>query len=471
MRARDQVKYFFPLVLVINCILYFAFIPLANQIAPGIFITNLMAPDSPGYIDFSPSRTAFYPAFLSAVHLLFKTYDVVPILQLMIFSIAVSSLCANIRLLFNSRLISWILFGALILNPAIFKFHLQILTESLSLSIFCGVLATVARFCRTKNSSNLGWAMILASLGAGVRPSNYPLIIAVGIFILTVWRLGQINYKGVAKSLAPAPLILLLAAGLFYIKHGEFKTQSFLGHNLYGKVIVYTDETIQTQSPKSTKAMAELFAPIKSIINGNKLSPVLFNLLDPLYDIARYEELQTPSHTKLIFDDIQNRYPEITDDYLMERSTEIIKAFPALYAKDVALNFIALWQLWFITTPAEQAEIKTLLNHIDISPLYTQILLNKLKTMPTGFVLIVRFILAILFINSLIYSLFFFISPARLSNQKIFLAFTALTINGTYLLIALTQAGLARYAMSMWPGVIILALNLYLNPFKKETND
>ncbi len=63
-------------------------------------------------------------------------------------------------------LVFWILFGALILNPVIFKFHLKILTESLSLFIFCGVLATIARFCLTKNSSNLGWAMILTSLGA-----------------------------------------------------------------------------------------------------------------------------------------------------------------------------------------------------------------------------------------------------------------------------------------------------------------
>ena len=471
MRARDQIKLMLPLAILINLILYFAFIPLANAIAPGVFITDLMAPDSYGYIEFSSMRTAFYPAFLSIIHFFFKTYTVVPIFQLIIYSIAVSSLCANIRLLFNARALSWLLFGALILNPAIFKFHLQILTESLSISIFCSILAVIARYLRTKNPTLLVWSMILASLGAGIRPSNYPLIIATGILTLTCWRLRQINWKNVITALTPAPLILTLAASLFYLKHGEFKTQSFLGHNLYGKVVIFTDESVPTQSPESTKMMADLFAPIREI-NTRSISPVLFRILSPTYDYARYQALSESKHQKILSQEIQGRYNAVSDDYYLERALEIIKAKPETYTKDVVLNYLSLWLLWDLNTPAEQQDIEAIIRRPDIqNKPYAKGIIQKPHVVPTIPLYILRTLLAILMLLSIWHSIRLLIKPQSISNQQMYLSFIALTVNGTYLLIALTQAGLSRYALSMWPGIFILGLALYINPIINRNND
>ncbi len=464
-----QLKLFLPLALVLNFILYFTFIPLANTLMPGVFLAELMAPDSQGYIDFSSTRTAFYPTFLFIIHFIFKTYDIVPIFHLIIYSIAASHLCATIQSLFNRKITGWFLFIALILNPAIFKFHLQILTESLSLSILCGVLAVIAHYLKTRNPSNLIWAMVLASIGAGIRPSNYPLIIATAIFIITVWRLHQIHWKNAIVSLTPIPIFLTLAASLFYLKHGEFKTQSFLGHNLYGKVILFTDETVATQSPQSTKLTANLFKPIRDITKNIEISPVRFRLLCPTYDYSRYQALSEPSHQQALLKDINHRYTGISDTYLLERALEVIKAKPNIYAQDVLLNFLALWMLWDLNTTSEQQEIEHLISNQDIQRTpYIQAIVQKPHVVPSALLFIIRTALALLMAYTMGLSIMILFAPHRLSETMLYLAFISLSIHGTYLLIALTQAGLSRYALSMWPGLFIIGLMLYINPLIKR---
>ncbi len=428
--------------------------------------TPLLQPDSSSYIKFSPIRPIGYPLFLWTIKTLTGSYKIVPFFQLSFYFAATFYGALNFYKLSKSLLLTVGLLLGISLNIGFIKLFSSLLTDVLGGGFLLLFLGTLFSFIHQAQLKKI--YVIWSLLGAAclIRPVFYCLIGVMPLLYFMNWPFFRENL--LRRSLFPLSVFLLiLSLGSLgqYMNHGFFKSESFLGNNLVGKIGLIVDPSIPSKTPLLMHTFGEKSATIQKILNKAPTLHFRYLLSVPYYDTVRFSLLPT------FLPSLENQ--EDVDSFSKSLAFEVIKARPGEYAKDVLMNYCALWQLWDFYSFEERKELETLLytfsSEEPLKAMYGRSSIRAEANQKFGNPLIVksvRGVLAVVFILSLLFPLSFlvlWIKRQSFSPMTLGGALTGVTLQSGYILTSLLQAGIARYALLFWPCVItLLAVSLKL---------
>ena len=432
---------------------------------------SLFEVDSYSYIGYHAMRTVGYPLFLSLIKTLMGGYETIPYFQSIIFALSLGFLSLNLTVITKSLSSGLIFLFTLFCLYYLIRFNFEVLPESLYLSVLFILAAFFIKFVKEQTRSSFIFISLCLGLLILIRPSGYFILIAtMPLILLSHWDFFKRN---ILLFLAPLSLCLIAGASVNYYNHGFFSTQSFLGHNLYGKIAFVLNEGMKSEDPLEQAMLDKMIhamKPIQDPIEKADSLQIYCLLMMPAYDKLRYELLRR-------FEEVLPETKAIKDKDAFYKSIaiKVIKQNPAKYAEDVALNYAGLWLLVDLKTDAVQNKLLDYIEQyvqikefqeikLDYSYITKKTIIIK-KTIPLFMVYVVKIFLGFCFLISFYF--IFMVARFLIHQQKVPLlllmgAFYALNIHGSYLLTAALQAGIVRYAAVMWPYLILMSI-IFLN--------
>lgn len=414
--------------------------------------TGSMQPDSEGYITFALERTIGYPAFLAMFRAAGLGFKTIIEAQFLLFCWATLLLAFETAAMVRSALVGSILLVGIFSNFEVMRYCFLILSESLAATMCLLLLTLLVRFCRRPNVPVLAGMSTLAGLAMLVRPAFAPLFIVPALATIGVkWPL----VTRIAAIVAPAVACVLAGSIPQYMLHGHFGTQSFLGYQLIGKVGVFATGEIATRQPA-----------------------IIDRLRDGAYAVQRLQK-EFPERrlrylvTRLYYDEQRdNAMPEPLDDEALAASDnaalaaaiDVVWAHPTEYLRDIGLNLYALWSLPSLMTDREAADFQAKLAKVDpprfISPQFAAGEPSIVpRPRPAVIVFAGRAFFILTFVASLCVIVLWFVrwlTRLPLHPALVAAAAAGAGVHAVFLLTALVQAGLPRYATVMWPTMIFM---------------
>lgn len=408
---------------------------------------SLFNPDTESYINFSPIRTMGYPVFLWLVHKLTGGYGAVFPIQLFIFVFSLGFAALAFARFMRSFTVGLFLIAGIMALPQIVGYTAQVFTESLTASLIMLLAGAILNHARRQRACNLWLVGFVLGLLILIRPSAYSFLIIVP-FLLFFYR-GAFIRNGVSITI-PLVLCILIGSTFNYIKHGFFSTQSFLGNNLYGKMLFVVRPGMKGETPLQTQLIEYMFErqrPFRETLEEiHSDQPLFFSIVSPLYDKFRFE----------MFAQACEQFPEIkkladVDRFCRDLSFAIMRQNPTSYLEDVLLNYRALWFTWDLRTPEKEDELKHVIDTYKKLPHFKAVGLDynyvKIHHYPAFFVYAFQAFLVLSFIISLYFIAVFFLRPFTLCAINHMGLLFSLMIHSHFLTTALVQAGLPRYTL------------------------
>ncbi len=421
----------------------------------------LLMPDSTSYIDFQDYRGAGYPAFLSFLRFLGISIEQTPIVQTVLFFICLAFLGSSFNQRFRSAGLSIALLIGIGLNPAIARFNYSIITESLyfsSLFIFLGLTLRVCylRTSRGRVKRPLNYVLIGVFFAwlILIKPVSWSLI---AVPILIIWQhlsLRENTFRAISFIVLGFACMHIAGTAYRYAVHEQFSGSSFFGNQLIGKLAFTEFDSEQTPYPEAGKlwlnTMQASHQARKKLDTHNERFLYALNT----YDFLRFDHM--PEIVKAM-------NTQDTNSAQKDLALAVLKQNPQSYAYDVGLNFFNLWAIGELQNKAFSIKYNQKLDNIVAEfkdkipkPYY----LNEDGSLQ---VLVLKPLLAIIAILNIIIILIGIFNALRLKatstefNQLFIMACTA---NAYFLLTALLQAALTRYAIVAWPMHLILLFGI-----------
>ncbi|MBY0461836.1 MAG: hypothetical protein K2Q34_01480 [Alphaproteobacteria bacterium] len=472
---------------------------------------KLFTDDADSYIHYGPTRTIGYPVVLSLVKLLTGGYQAISFVQLTTLCVSVFVAAVSLVRFLKSFVLGMIFILATLGLSEIVKFCFEIYTESLGVSLLLLLAAAILSYINTKKKneeSNLldrhaslamtdspsslrgaqrrgnpgtlkqEWPLFIIGLLVGLlvllRPSSYALLGAVFVlFLVYIPKIIDV-FK---LCILPLAICLLMGAGVNYFHHGFFSTQSFMGHNLFGKTAFVVKDAMQSTDlieAEIIQKMAAGMAPLQ-------------NELDQIVSLKLYYILSTPLHDKLRFFLLDRKFkpdiPELSehpdlDGFYKNVALRIIAQNPTAYLKDVMIHYGAMWFIWDLITPSEKELLVSWIDHLKETDAFKQIEQDyswyKFREKGELTIFLIRGFLYFCFCLSFAFigrGLWCFVKRKPLPRAWGMGLFLSTAIHLIYFSTALFQAGYPRYSMFMWPYLFMMVLvfmGIGFDSFRKE---
>ena len=421
----------------------------------------LLMPDSTSYIDFQDYRGAGYPAFLALLKFLGITIEQTAIVQTVLFFISLAFLGSSFNQRFRSVSFSIALLIGIGLNPAIARYNYAIITESLyfsSLFIFLGLILKLSylRTSRGRVRRPLNYVLIglLFAWLILIKPVSWSLI---AVPILIIWQhlsLRENTFRALGFIVLGFACMHIVGTAYRYAVHEQLSGSSFFGNQLIGKLAFTEFDPEKTAYPDAgklwLKTMEASHQAHKKLDNHNERFLYALNT----YDFLRFDHM--PSIVKAMnTQDINSAQKDL--------ALSVLKQNPQSYAYDVGLNFFNLWAIGELQPKSFSIKYNQKLDNIVAEfndkipkPYY----LNEDSSLQ---VVIIKPLLAIIALLNIIVILIGVFNALRLkatSAEFNHLFIMACTTNAYFLLTALLQAALTRYAIVAWPMHLILLFGL-----------
>jgi len=421
----------------------------------------LLMPDSTSYIDFQDYRGAGYPAFLATLRTIGIGVENVPYVQNMLFFFSLSFLSIAFNQRFRSLALSIALIIGIGLNPAIAQYNFSIITESLyfsSLLIFLAFTLKLSyqRTNRGRLKRPLNYVMIglLFSWLILIKPVSWSFI---AIPILIIWQhisMRENVFRAIGFLLIGFVCVHFMGTGYRYSVHQQFSGSSFFGNQLIGKLAFTPFDPDKTAYPAAGKLWLDIMhdsheARKKLDSHGERY---LFSL--NTYDFLRFDNMP----------DIVNQMQTNNEKSAQkDLALSVLKQNPKSYAYDVGLHFYHLWSIGELRNQKFSKSYNKKLDQITEEfkqgipkPYY----LNEDGSLQ---VLVIKpFLAMIALLNAftVLFGVFYCIrfKPNSLLFNHVFIL--ACSVNAYFLLTALLQAALTRYAIVAWPMHLILFFGL-----------
>ena len=417
----------------------------------------LLMPDSTSYIEFQDYRGAGYPAFLAFIRLLGFNLEQTVIAQIILFFSSLSFLGNAFNQRFKSLGLSIALLIGIGLNPAIARYNFSIITESVYFSSLFLLLGLTLKCCfqRTSRGRIVGaskyvfiglffaWLIL-------IKPVSWSLI---SVPILLIWQhlsLRENAFKVTAFILFGFMLMHIAGIAYRYSVHQQFSGSSFFGNQLIGKLAFTDFNPEMTPYPDAGKVWLDIMKPSHDARKklDNHSERFLFAL--NTYDFLRFDNM--PTIVKAMNTDDKNSAQK-------DLALAVLKQNPQNYAYDVALNFFNLWTIGELQRKSFSQTYNQKLNQITDEfkdkipkPYY----LNADGSLQ---VILIKPLLAFIALLNIFIILIGTFNALRLKAQSpefTHLFIMACTVNAYFLLTALLQAALTRYAIVAWPMHLIL---------------
>ena len=243
----------------------------------------ITAPDSAGYLTFSPIHVLGYPTFLR----IFGAHGAM-IVQPLVFAAALAALGFEALRLTSNVAFALAVVAAPMATPGLIGYHASILTESLFMSGIVGFLAAAAAFARAPAFGRAVLAGVLAGLTATVRRTGIALVPVVPIIVWFAWRRMARPSAALAAALVAALAIVGGERIAARIVHGD-RLASEAGRHLYAKAALVEAPVSNRPASDPLRAalddhLARLYQPVRDLI---RTAPEdVAGVLTVFYDLA-----------------------------------------------------------------------------------------------------------------------------------------------------------------------------------------
>ena len=418
----------------------------------------LLMPDSTSYIRFQDYRGAGYPLFLAICRLFGLSVEQTTIIQSLCFFAGLAFLAQSFSLRFRSIVLSIALLIGIGLNPAIVRYCFSIVTESVyftSLFIFLGLILRI----NSDKHTNIYLYCLIGMLFAWlilIKPVSWSLIV---VPILLLWQHLTLKHNILKIGcfiLAGFILMQLCGTAYRYSQHQQISGGSFFGNQLIGKLAFTDFDPEAVPYPAAGKLWLSIMTPshqARDEFIENHHQRFLFAL--NTYDFLRFDNMPAIVEAMNTTD---------TSSAQKDLAMAILKQNPQSYFYDVGLNFYNLWAIGELQNKGNAIRYNQQIDKAVAkyqSAIPTPYRLNEENSLKVTVTKPLLLLAAIANFGLLFYALFQHIFRFKPMSSDIhsLLIMTAST-NAYFLLTALLQAALTRYAIVAWPMHLILLLGL-----------
>ncbi len=427
----------------------------------------LSEPDSGGYINFDPTRTALYPLFLQVLRSLGFGLQQVTVIQLLLFSLALPVLLAALLRAGMSRGLVVLFVVLMAANTYFSSFYATILTESLYFTVLVVGLAFWIDYLRAGRAGHLAWAGLCVGLSIGIRPAALVLVPMVVVSVWLKWHQRQAS----AVLLAVA-LIVPLAAGalserlVYRLAHGG-ASASVTHYVMMGKASMLVREDMVFTGPHAAALTAlarqlyRTFRPAHEFLDGLP-SVVAWPVLTAFYEaVGQFQTLN---------DEVAATAAQLgipAADLKIELGRQIIINDIPGYLRLTLIHTIGQWSVKALTFPPAARAVNRYVDSLANPPfarLFNEVVLHP-PASASAIVVYPAFMLAGLISLLLSVVLLVFLVQPRLGDtppgQYLMLAaFFAATCHVSMIGISMINLSTPRFLMAIYPQLLLSGLFL-----------
>ena len=400
---------------------------------------SAIQPDSQGFLEFSPMRTALYPLILRFVAWVFGSPLYAIYLQIVVAGMAALFLALSVRLWSGRWLLAFAVLIAVLANPYAATVHGQILSDSLFVSTLCLFIGVLLRMDRSPAPRYYAALSLLTGIAIALRPASFAML-ALWPFVLWLYWVGQ-SRRALATTLvlALAPGLLVASAERLYHRsvHGP-AAPSLLDLHLFAKAVAMgavwpvgaMDADLRRaivdfrRQTDSESARIRGFFARRQYLQEREVDAQYRFPIEPLLGAARAQGMEVHRYRRRF-------------------GLETIVAHPAAYLGLAATHYAMSWVLFTDDDPLPVHKTVVRYGIMAIGA-------GTLALAAIGFVLLARGTL-----------------PQCLRVPWL----CSLLLHGSFLLIGLTGVYVSRYTSDYWPCMAVAVLLTARAIFDKSSNN
>jgi hypothetical protein len=325
---------------------------------------------------------------------------------------------------------------------------------------------------RTIASPAVGRVALLGSLLGLlilIKPAAYGFAPAAAVLPLLLPRKSRL--RAAIACAAGALAMLLVGVLLTFARTGVFATQSYGGYALIGITGAFVDPE---DAPELADLVAEANAqhgPLRAALQQTPslevhhlLSAIGYHTVHSTWITLLERHVQAEGVGAPGSDAGFVRLNTIATQI----STKAIERHPDDYARHVLAQLYALWMVPFVRSGEQAAALDRQIDALakDVPGGWPERPLYRVVPAPLSYLFRAAMWLAL--IVALATLLFVMWRPAQLRGSVVpwrdsvfpwrMLLFTSVLVHGYFLLVAVAQPGLPRYALMMWPAIVLMLL-------------
>jgi len=429
-------------------------------LAPGTYrAVSFTAPDSVTYLGWDQMRPVVYPMVLSVVGHLSPTLEILGPLQLGIYLASALWLALSFHHVLRRPLLASGLGVAVMGHPQAVSYAFTVLPESLLMSLVMVHVACVMRLLATRHAR---WAFMAGfTMAAAILTKPVALSLLVGCVLLVreLWRAPgrrHLALTGGATLLLP----IVAAGGFNYFRLGVFSPQVAGGYAVLGVTSTFMAEDTQVEPPELGRTLLERTRAIRT-----GLAQIDSLELYYIYSSTAYHAALEVS-AAAIEDYLRASDPSASASRTFLRLNEVARSIavasighnPRGYARHVAAHLYGLWMIPLLQNASRHAEFVDALEDVrSRSP--------QLAVGPILFRIAPAYAYWPFkaFLVAAVLSSFVAIGVAvvrRGATPWSIAAYAALLLHSYFLLTALAQTGLPRYAVTAWPLTVTVVFGV-----------
>lgn len=431
---------------------------LVERTLPAFHAFSWFQPDSYSYLEANAARPPGYPLLMRAFGVSASSPNALDLVQHIALLAAGMGLAYRFASTYGQPVLAVMLALSVVGNPLVVSYCYTALPEALFLTLLMVHLSLVLAL-------SSGWrrgtvAGISASAAALVllKPTGYAVIAGLAV-IAVAWRR---EWRTLHWLIIPAGLVLLAVSAGNYLARGIFATQAQGGYSRLTFVGQFLSETTPTPYPEAQRHIVAATTPIRLAL-AQLPSLEIYHLLGS----TEYHDVESIVHDALIAESTRQLGRPIADPRIFPLDPAVADVFdrvggslanaavrerPREYVYQVGASLYGLWWQPLIRSrgalPALQAAIDAqLAQHpsLNRSPV-------AFRAFPWPVFAVIRGALLLIFLCSLAGFLLLW-SP---DPTRRIAGYAAILLHGYFLLVSLTQPGLPRYAIAVWPVSMLL---------------
>ena len=424
---------------------------------PGVFRTlPFTAPDSLSYLEWSVSRTPAYPLFLSAVKLVSPDLGALGWIQLTLFLAAAWLLAWSFFRAFGSWLAALGVGAAVMLHPQLVAYAFTVLPESLfAAAIMVHLACAIRALCEGR-----GWfagAGIARAIAILLKPSGYSLAACLPVLLIGSRDVRRTMLAGAAA----ASLVLAASIGNLATR-GFFGTQAHGGYSLVASAAPFLSPSHGEAYSAVAAAIETDMAPVARELAAVRSIEAYYLASSYLYHFGegvvwrRIREELARGGVRILDGRDGTLQPDVLQGVARiggELGFRTVRAAPAIYARHVAAQVYGLWMLPLLQTAEGVKGLEAELERARVASGGPPTGPIAFRTLPLPALVMARTLLVAAVAASLIALVGFVVS--RGNTLWAILAYASVAAHTNYLLVAAVQPGLPRYALMMWPVVMV----------------
>ena len=440
-------------------------------------------PDSSGYIDFRPLRTAGYPLFLQGVRAAFGAVEAAPNVQVVLSAAAYAFLGHAVRRALGAPVAGLALVCALLANPVLIVFQQAILPDSLFMALVCAMTGALCLLAAKPSRPRAAAAGLACGLAAAVQPAGLSLLPIGPVALWFVWP----RCAGRRLGLAAAFVIPLAACGLaenaaWRAHHGSGHRITRADAHVFAKALMLPPEPApdDAELARFVSRSREALAPARALVRAAPDRRIRAYLLLRFESAATHE-----TYARVLAEEADrlSRRRGLGRDGNSSRLRGLagwpaLTATPAAWASNAAAHYLGLWtaswDLPFSASDSARRRYNLWMDAVYDERRHGRILEDARvpRRVPAGLPAPVRgaewgrlalaagFAASVLALCSAAWPRLR--RPSRVPDGRLVAAALAgLTVHGHFLVIGLAGFAQARYAATMFSSLAVCGLLLF----------